>query len=111
MSNATWACFDCRQVVRRPTYPRKTVPCPLCRRSCFCLGRKIPVPPKGKIAARAKLRSEMQQLVIAWQVRGDKAAVARRHEVEKRIRELELRPTDASCARRLKKLREALGGR
>jgi hypothetical protein len=77
----------------------KAVLCPVCGRECFCLGRKIPVPPKAKIADWA---------TIAGQVRGTKAQVARRHEVEKRIRELESLPEAPSRNYHLKKLREEL---
>lgn len=50
----------------------------------------------------------MQQLTVDWQVRSDKAAVARRHYVEKRIRQLSSLPPEPSRARQLKKLREEL---
>src|SRR4029453_5018938 len=104
MSNASWVCFDCRQVVRRPTYPRSVVPCPACGKACFCLGRKIPVPPKVKVAAWKMLRKEMQAMTIAWELRRDKEAVLRRHEVEKRIQKLESLPEAASRGREIRKL-------
>jgi hypothetical protein len=52
----------------------------------------------------------MQTMTIAWRVRRDKAAVARRHEVEKQIRKLESLPAEGSRTRQLKKLREELLG-
>ena len=104
VSNASWVCFDCRHVVRRPTSPRKPVPCPLCRRECFCLGRKIPVPPKHKVAAWTKLRKEMQGMTIDWLVRWDR----RRHENEMLIKQLEASPQTPTRDRRLSKLRETL---
>jgi hypothetical protein len=110
MSNATWVCFHCRWTVRRPTSPRKVVRCPTCQEPCFCLGRKIPVPPKAKIAAWTKLRKEMQALIIDWRVRVERAAVARRHEIERRIRDLESKPKEASRLRQIKKLQEELAG-
>ena len=110
MSNASWVCFDCRRVVRRPTYPRSVVPCPACGNACFCLGRKIPVPPRDKIAAWSSLRKEMQAMTIAWQLRRDREAVARRHEGERQLRELESRPSEPSRSRQIKKLREELAG-
>jgi hypothetical protein len=110
MSNATWVCFDCRQVVRRPTYPRPVVVCSLCQRACYCLGRKIPVPPKEKVAAWAKLREQLQSVGIAWAVRREKAAVAHRHSVEKKIQELEARPRSAGRTEQIRNLREELVG-
>jgi hypothetical protein len=52
----------------------------------------------------------MQQLTIAWEFRRDKAAVARRHELEKRLQELESLPRASSRTREIKKLREELAG-
>jgi DNA-directed RNA polymerase subunit RPC12/RpoP len=69
MSNASWVCFDCRRVVRTPTYPRRVVPCPECGNPCFCLGRQIPVPPKNKVAAWTRLRKEMRAMTAAWELR------------------------------------------
>ena len=110
MTNASWVCFDCRRVVRRPTYPRTVVPCPVCGNACFCLGRKIPVPPKDKLAAWTSLRKDMQAMTIAWMLRREKEAVARRHEIEKQLRKLESLPTEQSRNHQIKKLREELVG-
>lgn len=110
MSNASWVCFDCRHVVRRPSYPRSVVPCPTCRKACFCLGRKIPVPPKEKVGAWKSLRKDLQSMTIAWELQRDKEAVARRHELERRLRKLESLPTEPSRRRQIKKLREELAG-
>jgi len=110
MSNASWVCFGCRRVVRRPTYPRKVVPCPVCKNACFCLGRQIPVPPKDKVAAWTSLRKEMREMTIAWLLRREKASVARRHEVEKQLRKLEALPAEPSRASKITKLREELTG-
>jgi hypothetical protein len=110
MSNASWVCFDCRTTVRRPTFRRTVVLCPECRQRCFCLGRKIPVPPKANIAAWNKLRQAMQTLTADWQVRSEKSAVARRHEIERQLVALESKPAEPSRARQIKKLREELAG-
>src|SRR5262245_21314504 len=110
MSNASWVCFDCRATVRRPTSPRRVVPCPVCREPCFCLGRKIPVPPKTKVAAWTKLRGEMRTMVIDWRVRVERTTVRRRHEIERRIKDLESRTAEPSRNRQIKKLQEELGG-
>jgi hypothetical protein len=52
----------------------------------------------------------MQAMTIAWQLRRDREAVARRHEVERQLRELESRPSEPSRSRQIKKLREELAG-
>jgi hypothetical protein len=107
MSNANWVCFDCRHGIRRGTYAVKTVLCPLCGRECFCLGHKIPVPPKAKVADWEKLK-DVQSIAIALDYRRTKAQVARRHEVERRIRELEALPENPSRRYHLRQLREEL---
>ena len=47
MSNATWVCFDCREVLRRPTEYREAVPCPNCGPGARYLGTKIRIPSKA----------------------------------------------------------------
>lgn len=49
-------------------------------------------------------------MTIAWELRRDRQAVARRHEVEKQLRKLESLPDEPSRSRRIKKLREELAG-
>jgi DNA-binding response OmpR family regulator len=52
----------------------------------------------------------MQAMTIAWMLRREKEAVARRHEIEKQLRKLESLPTEPSRNHRIKKLREELAG-
>jgi len=52
----------------------------------------------------------MQSMTIAWMLRREKHAVARRHEIEKQLRKLESLPTEPSRERQIKKLREELVG-
>ena len=111
ISNATWVCFDCRQGVRHPTAPRRTVLCPVCRASCFCLGRRIPVPPKGKVAAWRKLRKEVRAMGVQWADIHARAEVVRRHQLEKRIAALEPRPPTPLLREEIERLRrELIGG-
>jgi hypothetical protein len=53
----------------------------------------------------------MQAMTIAWELRRDKEAVARGHELEKQLRKLEMLPNEPSRSRLIKKLREELTGR
>ena len=52
----------------------------------------------------------MREMTIAWQLRREQESVARRHEVEKRLRKLEALPAEPSRARQITKLREELAG-
>ena len=110
MSNASYICFECRQAVRRSTPEKAIVKCPSCGQRCQYLGRKIPVPPKSKLAAWRDLRTSMATIRTNWGVRQEREAVRRRHDVEKRITELELRQPNPSRDRLLTELRGRLGG-
>jgi hypothetical protein len=110
MSNATWVCFDCRQVVRRPTATDEVVRCPECSGRCQCLGRKIPVPPRSKVAAWKELREAVRLTRARYEERRTREAVRERHDIEKKIAEMERRPANASRDRLLRELRERLGG-
>jgi hypothetical protein len=50
----------------------------------------------------------MRTLTADWQVRSEKSAVARRHEIERQISALESKPPEPSRARQIKKLRAEL---
>jgi DNA-directed RNA polymerase subunit RPC12/RpoP len=108
MSNASYVCFDCRAAVRRSTPERAVVKCPSCGQRCQYLGRKIPVPPKSKVAAWRDLRASMATVRSNWAIRQERTAVRRRHDVEKQIVELEARPASPSRDRLLADLRREL---
>jgi hypothetical protein len=108
VSNATWVCFDCRHSVRRPTFPRPEVTCPNCKQPCVCLGRKIPIPPKDKVAAWKKLWDDLQSQKLTAVLSSEKERVERRHYLEKRIVALEARVPNPGLQRQLTQLREEL---
>ena len=110
MTNATWVCFDCRQAVRAPTTPRRDVVCPRCRRSTFCPGRRVAIPPKAKVAAWRKLQKDVRSLVAQWSDYRERRRVADRHNLEKQIRRLERGSTTAFVADEIKRLRMELAG-
>jgi len=60
------------------------------------------VPPKRDVAAWRRLRKRLQGLEIDWAVRQEKAAVARRREIER----LESLPPHPIRARHVQRLRE-----
>src|SRR5437762_600761 len=53
--NATWACFDCREAVRRPDYWLKRIPCPKCGHAMGYLGFQIRIPAKRQANEWRKL--------------------------------------------------------
>ena len=110
MSNASYICFDCRQAVRRPTPEKAVVKCPTCARRCEYLGRKIPVPPKSKVVAWRELREQFATARTNWALRQERESVRRRHELEKRILDLEARPANPSRTRQIEELRRELDG-
>src|SRR3954470_5392579 len=108
MSNASYICFDCRTAVRRATPEKAVVKCPSCGQRCQYLGRKIPVPAKSKLAAWRDLRASMATVRANWALRQERQGVRRRHEVEKRIMEVESRPAHPSRDKLLADLRREL---
>ncbi len=108
MGNATWACFDCREAVRRPTHYLDAVPCPQCGHACRCLGTKIRIPAKGDERAWRDLRVGISEQRLADQERSDRMRARRRHRLERQIAELEARPANEGRDRALQLLRERL---
>src|SRR5262249_16471970 len=110
MSNATWVCFECRKVVRRSTSPKPVVTCPQCRGSCYCLGRKVPVPPHEKVEAWRKLRDAVRSAIAETAVTEERRGVRHRHRIEQEIAKLEALPENSSRKALITKLRRELGG-
>ena len=115
MSNRTWACFDCRQSIRRPAKYgdealAEVVACPECGAHCVYIGYKIPLPPRRDEKAWASLRAQLlreeqerQQLLLQAKVRA-------RHQIEKEISRVEERPANAERSKLIRGLRRRLGG-
>ncbi|QDV38835.1 hypothetical protein [Tautonia plasticadhaerens] len=108
MSNANWACFDCREVVRRPSQLAEAVPCPRCRLPCRCLGTRLRIPSKVDGRAWHALRAGYQEQRLASVSRVERLRVRRFHRLERRIEELEARPTIEGRDATLRRLREEL---
>jgi len=108
MSSYTWACFDCRRTVRRTIARDGAVSCATCGKACRYLGTKIRVPAREKAAEWSKLRESLTDANLEEQVRRERERVRDRHELEKRIVELALKPTNPSRARQIRTLKERL---
>lgn len=115
MSNRTWACFECRQSVRRPAkYGEEAlaevVACPQCGKNCVHIGYRIPLPPRRDEKAWASLRADLLRSDQERQQRSEEATVRSRHQIEKEISRLEERPDNAERSKLIRKLRRRLDG-
>ena len=118
LCNGTWACFDCRTAVRRPTWRRVTferpwllgsigvgrVKCPSCGQPCRFLGPTVEVPRKQAIKKWRDLGAAVSRQFVA--TAADRAAAHNRICVDyaKRVAALQLQPPTASRDRQIAKL-------
>jgi hypothetical protein len=109
VGKATWVCFDCREVMRRPTHYQEAVPCPRCGRASLYLGTKIRIPTKGDDRAWQVLRSSTCEQRLAAAERMELVRVRLRHRLERQIAELEGRPENEGRDRAIQQLRKELG--
>jgi hypothetical protein len=122
MNNANWVCFDCRVSVRRASWRLLTfykpwlvgdtwdgaVKCPECQKPCKFLGHKIAIPPKRDDVAWGELRD---YVTARYQSHCDgraEASTRRKHEIERRIIELQSRDESKERDRLINNLREEL---
>jgi hypothetical protein len=121
MCKGTWVCFACRTSVRRLTWRHVTyarpwligqaserLRCPRCRKPCQFLGPTIEIPAKSDAKAWRKLRDEVWQVHAEIQEIPFKHSVRRRHNLEKRIRDLKAKPKSKGRDELIKQLREEL---
>jgi hypothetical protein len=108
MSNATWACFDCRETVRRPDYTRQAVLCPSCGQSCRYLGRKICLPPKRQVKKWQELLSALQQHAIATRELKHKLRLQQMRKLRAEIARLEAKGPHVERAKQVRVLRRRL---
>ena len=122
MNNANWVCFDCRTSLRRASWRLLAfykpwligdtwggaVKCPECRKPCKFLGHKIAIPPKRDDAAWKELYEYVTERYRASRDGDAEASTRRKHEIERRIQELENRTPNKERDRLIKDLREEL---
>ena len=107
MSNYDWVCFDCRQSMRRPGYA-SDVRCSSCGEQAVCLGMKVEIPPKSKVAKWKSLQEQYHASRRWWAQYRHKAAVRRTHDLEQKISRLSAMPEDPGRRSLLKRLRSEL---
>jgi len=110
VANSSWICFDCRLAVRRPTQFVGEVVCPECGVGCWCLGYKIPVPPKRDARAWRQLQESQVAQQDAQVDAARQARVRSRHDLEQEIRRLEAMPSSPGRAKAIMVLRRRLDG-
>ncbi len=108
MGNSAWICFDCREAVRRDTQYRGDVPCPKCGTHCYCLGYKIPVPPKRDVKTWDELRAQLREELHIKQAQALEQSVRRRHQIEQEIAKLEALPNNAGRQAAIRELHKRL---
>ena len=108
MGNGTWACFDCREAVRRPTQHTADIPCPKCGRACKYLGTKIPIPIRRNAKAWRQLRERLGELTLAGRERAWIMRVRRRHQLEQAIAKLEAQAKNEGRANTIRQLKKQL---
>ena len=102
-----WVCFDSRWAGRR-SGSVTDVACPRCGESAVFLGTKIEIPPKSKTSDWDALRDWYYSTARAVERRRYAETVRRRHDLERKIRDLTARPDNEGRASLVKRLRSEL---
>ena len=82
--------------------------CLTCDRPCYCLGHRIELPKKNDTAGWKQLQGWCEDRQKAIRDQNDQTQTRRRHEIEKRILELQSRPSNPDRERRIKALQKQL---
>ena len=102
-----WVCFDCRWAGRR-SGSASDVTCPRCKHPAVFLGTKIEVPPKSKPERWAALRERYYSGQRAQERWTYAARVRRRHDLERKLRDLTALPDNGGRRSLIKRLRSEL---
>jgi len=122
MCKGTWACFKCRTAVRRDTWRHFTylhpeligdtmtgrVRCPHCRSACQFLGPSIAIPPKRELTSWRRLQVEVAKFRQDVAADSQKSATHKKHDLERRIRDLKSRSASSQRTRLVKELEKEL---
>ncbi len=108
MSNETWACFECRETVRRPGYARAAVLCPGCGKACKNLGHKLRMPSKRHSKAWQELLSSLQEARITAKEYEQQVRLKTMRELNAEIARLEAKGTNAGREKQIRLLRRQL---
>jgi len=110
MSKGTWACFDCREAVRRAAPPDLEVTCAFCGRPCRYIGHKIPTPRKSAVKQWEALRQSLADEKHRAADERVRNGVRLRHDLEQEIARLEAKPSNPGLTKAIRLLRRQLDG-
>jgi len=108
MSKHKFICFKCRISVKRELHPETQVKCPSCGSKCEWIGVKIPVPPKKNIKAWESLKHQLLEEESSLIENNKIEHIKRKHEIEKEIQKLELKPENSGRLSLIKQLKKEL---
>ncbi|MEQ8768066.1 MAG: hypothetical protein RL885_29450 [Planctomycetota bacterium] len=108
MSRSNWACFHCREALRRETSLEEPVACPSCGDPCQRLGTRYRVPPRDDGRGWARLKETWQARTRSGAESSARERVRRIHDLERRIAELKALPDNRERAKLLTELRKSL---
>src|SRR4051812_2481606 len=108
MNNSTWACFDCREAVRRSEYSEFAVPCPQCGQNCRYMGDKIRLPAKRQAKAWKELLVDLQQRSSANTERQALRRLERMRAIQDEIKHLIDRGLNPGREKHVRSLRKEL---
>ncbi|HEX7901269.1 MAG TPA: hypothetical protein VF950_26155 [Planctomycetota bacterium] len=104
---ASFVCFDCRQILRRA---RGAVPvrCSRCGEMARFAGYKLRFPKRGDVAGWSRLRELIAKAAREEEADAARARVRARHALERRLKELEARPSSKDREREIRELRRRI---
>ncbi len=109
ISNGNWVCFDCRKS-RRIAYSRfvtflrswiigsvgdRSITCTSCQKPCRFLGHRIDIPDERDDRGWRKLAASINETYSMQRDGMAKLDTRRKHQIERRIIELQERPANA----------------
>lgn len=105
MSSETWACFDCRETVRRPNYTKAEVLCPDCGLPCVNLGHKLRLPPKRQTKAWQEIRAELRKSASTEAELKEQLRLERMRTLREEIARLKAKGPNAGREKQIRMLR------
>jgi hypothetical protein len=106
-SKSSFVCFDCRQILRRA---RGAAPVGCSRRGEMArfVGYKLRFPKREDVAGWSRLRERMAKAAREEEADAARARVRARHALERRVKDLRVRPPRKDREREIRELRRRI---